>query len=314
MSGSNKSSPGLHEAARKLPSPQPTTSTHLPQLRLPPTRNTSEPISLVTRPCVTNSVYTRPTSMITSEPSSFRMSPDLLRQKLSPQSSDALRQRMSPQSSDALRQRMSPQSSESARQAASPETSEPQTRKSPEPQRQRMSPQSSVPLPQSTSDPISLVTKPKSSELSDIPQNLSKRSSPDSEQPGDRLMPHRPEIGGLKVRPAEALSPAAQPMLKKMRDSPSPRLTNRPSSSPNQSSSSPRPNFPGMPGPNGLPHGFPHGFPPGAASSIPGMPPGFPYGPYMSLQGGAPPPQSERRIFLKIYWCNRYLLWGTTHF
>lgn len=280
MSGSNKSSPGLHEAARKLPSPQPTTSTHLPQLRLPPTRHTSEPISLVTRPSVTNSVSTRPSSMITSEPSSFRMSPDLLRQK------------MSPQSSDALRQRMSPQSSESTRQAASPETFEPQTRKSPEPQRQRMSPQSSVPLPQSTSDPISLVTKPKLSEVSDIPQNLSKRSSPDSEQPGDRLMPHRAEIGGLKVRPAEALSPAAQPMLKKMRESPSPRLTNRPSSSPSQSSSSPRPNIPGMPGANGLPHGFPHGFPPGAASSIPGMPPGFPYGPYMSLPGSAPPPQS----------------------
>jgi len=269
MSNANKSAPGLHEASRKLPSPQPTTSTHLPQLRLPPTRNTSEPISLVTRPTVTNSVSTRPSAMVTTEPPSFRMSPDLLRQKVSPQSVENAR--TTPPSQEGFA---------------------PLPRLSPEPQRQRMSPNNTNPVPQSTSDPMSLVTKPKPSEVSDIPQNLSKRSSPDSEQPGDRQMSYRPEVGGLKVRPAEALSPAAQPMLKKMRESPSPRLTNRPSSSPRQSSPSPRPNIPGLPGATGFPHGMPHGFPPGAASSIPGMPPGFPYGPYMSLQGGAPPPQS----------------------
>jgi len=280
MNTTNKSSPGMHEAPRKLTSPLPANSHQLPQLRQPPTRNTSEPISLVTRPTVTNSVATRPSSTIASEPTSFRMSPDLLRQRMSPQSSDALRQRMSPQSSDI------------GRQVASPESSEhPNQRISPDPQRQRMSPQSSVPLPQSTSEPISLVNKPNQSEISDSPQNLSKRSSPDSEQPIDRPTMYRPEIGGLKVRPAEALSPAAQPMLKKLRESPSPRLINKPASSPNQPSSSPRPNIPGMPGLNGFPHGFPPGFPHGAAPGMPGMPgmQGFPYSPYLGIGGGAPP-------------------------
>ena len=273
----------MQEAPKKVPSPLPCppTTHHLPQIRLPPTRSTCEPISLVTRPNVTNSVSTRPTSTVAAEcaePSSFRMSPDLLRQK------------MSPQSSDALRQRMSPQSSENVRQATSPESCEqPRRRITPEPQRQRMSPHSSAPQPQSTSEPISLVNKPKQSELSDSPQNLSKRSSPDSEEPNDRSIPHRPELGGLKVRPAEALSPAAQPMLKRLRESPSPRLANKPSASPSLPSSSPRPNIPGLPGMNGLPHGFPPGFPHGAAPSMPGMP-GFPYSPYLGLGAAAPPP------------------------
>ena len=186
---SSSSRPG--DQVRKQSSPPVITpaSPHLPQLRLPPTRHSSQPLSLVTRP--------------------------------------------------------SPAVSSSASSTSSSSVTESQTSES----------------AAERSEPVSLVTK-----SPERAENLSKR--PADTDPVSK--PSRPELGSIRVRPAEALSPAAgQPPLKKPRESPSPRQQRPPSSSPlPQSTPSPRP----------------------PSSSLPALPPGFPPGLATSLAAGLLPP------------------------
>ena len=158
---------------------------------------------------------------------------------------------------------------------------------------------------QPASEPLSLVNK-----SPEAPENLSKRPlETDQRQMKSPPAPVRPEVGSIRVRPAEALSPLCQPPLKKARESPSPRLgpgTQRPpSSSPvppvssvSTSSASPRPppasfpSFPpGFPSIPGLPPTSLPGLPP---TSMPGLPPSplaslySPYSPYLSALSGHP--------------------------
>lgn len=169
--------------AKKLPSPS--HSPHLPQLRLAPTRQSSEPLALVSRP---------------------------------------------------------PASS------ASPVSVTP-----------------TVSTPSKSPEPLSLVSKPQPA-LS--PENLIKKPEPKVVSP-----PVRPEIGSIRVRPAEALSPASLPPSKRMRESPSPRQR-PPTSSP-------------VPPPSSVPS-LPPGFPPGLPSSLASL-----YSsPYLAALAGAPQPQS----------------------
>ena len=243
---------------RKLSSP-PTTSPHLPQLRLPPTRHTSEPISLVTRPSSTSSSASV-SSLSTAASVTNNPTPTPGNQAKSP---------VSQPNGPTEKVNLSPPRSTSR-----------------------------TGVEQSSSEPLSLISKPKSPE---VPENLSKRPEV-VEQRSSKSPGTRPEVGSIRVRPAEALSPAGQPPAKKPRESPSPRLNTQrpPSSSPVPlSNSSPRP-------PTNIP-GLPPGFPPGLAGSFPGVPGAFPpssfaslYSPYSSpymtsalglgAMSGAPPP------------------------
>ena len=222
---------------RKLSSPS--SQAHMPQLRLPPTRHSAEPLSLV-RPSSASSSST--VSSLSSVPAHSIQAKSPVSLSKSPVSVNG---------------------------------------SSPKPTNEEHN--------ASLSEPLSLVSKPKTPET---PENLCKK--PEYEQkPVSKSPPSRPDLGSvgtIRVRPAEALSPVCQPPLKKPRQSPSPRLQNRPpSSSPiPQSTSSPRPSasVPSMP----------PGFPPSLAGSYPGMIPSSlaslysPYSsPYLSaLAGGHP--------------------------
>ena len=171
------------EPAKKLPSPS--HSSHIPQLRLAPTRQSSEPLALVTRPPATSPTTVTATASVTS--------------------------------------------------------------------------------PTQSPEPLSLVSKPQPAHS---PENLIKKPEPKGASP-----PVRPEIGSIRVRPAEALSPASLPPNKRMRESPSPRLK-PPTSSP-------------LPPPTSVPS-LPPGFPPSLPSSLASL-----YSsPYMAALAGAPQPHS----------------------
>ena len=128
--------------SRKQSSPSP--SPHIPQLRLAPTRQSSEPLALVSRPSSLSPSTTPSTSTTVS---------------LTP----------------------------------------PVTSASP------------------PSEPLALVSKPQPAETA---ENLTKKPELKALSPP---APVRPEIGSIRVRPAEALSPASLPPTKRMRESPSPR-------------------------------------------------------------------------------------------
>ena len=143
------------QVSRKQSSPSPPShSPHIPQLRLAPTRQSSEPLALVNKPSSISPSTTSPSTTSTSTTSSI-----------------------------------------SSRVSVTP-------------------PVSSADPP---SEPLSLVSKPQP-QPAETAENLTTRK-PERSPPA----PVRPEIGSIRVRPAEALSPASLPPSKRIRESPSPR-------------------------------------------------------------------------------------------